>query len=347
MSGFDWEGVLGADDPEEYMNILEDKIAEAAEESDYYTSMNENHDYPRNAKPSKPLPYKTSFSVNVNGVDEYINLSMGFKSYKTFNKFADEQMIPSPDDVNDFQSQVEKLYSFSNIITAGSLIIIPSIDFNLCNRFIPNSEFDIGSLSGKVNILSFLMANMMKIYSNNDYVQRWTNNGHYFWTQSSSIKTIYIFNGIFRKEMKKPLEDYINQLHKHYGDDTKIVLIALTEAQSNTVHFRLNAGDLANVIPYTSSIGINASDLKLPEDLKNKGLLLYNSNHSYNYVMQQLTTFDNIQKAKRTLFEDLNGLFIDIDCTFDSYTGRISNINLEPSDELQQIDNRRLPPLPF
>lgn len=75
MSGFDWEGVLGSDDPEEYMNILEDKIAEA----DEFMNYRDDTDQPSIGKPSKPLPYKTSFSVSIDGVDEYVNLGNGIQ----------------------------------------------------------------------------------------------------------------------------------------------------------------------------------------------------------------------------------------------------------------------------
>lgn len=343
MSGFDWEGVLGADDPEEYMDILEDKIAEA----DQYMSHRDDYNQPSTNIPRKSLPYKTSFSANISGIDEFVNLGMGFKSYKTFNRFVDDQKIPRPEEINDLQNQVEKLYSFANIIKTDSLFIVPSVDFNLSNQFVLNSEFDVGHLSGKVNIISFLMAKMMEQYSNGDYAQRRTNKGHSFWGQSGAAKTIYIFNGIFRKEMKAPLEDYAKQLRKQYGDDVKIVLIALTEAQSNAVHFRIATSDLPSVVSYDDSVGFNAHNLteQLPQDLANKGLLLYKSNPAYASVMEQLTSFDNIQNAKKTLVELVDDLFIDVDCSFDSYTGRISSINLKMSKELWDLDRRSQ--LPF
>lgn len=266
---------------------------------------------------------------------------MGFKAYKTFHRFADDQKIPRPEEVDDLRSQIERLYPLISIIKADSLFFVPSVDFNLSNHFNFNSEFDIGHLSGNVNIISFLMARMMGISSNDDYAQRRTNNGHYFWSQSGAVKTIYIFNGIFRKEMKKPLEDYIKQLRKQYGNDVKIVLIILTEAQSNAIHFRLNDdSDLANIITYDNSVGFNVNNLiqQLPQDLKHKGLLLYCSNPAYTDVMLGFTVFDRTRDAKNVLSEDTSGLFVDVDCIFDSYTGRISDIHLKDSDDLWEIE---------
>lgn len=229
--------VLGADDPEEYMNILEDEIAKREEPTSYYEDDN---------KPHKSLSYKTSFSVDVDGVNEFINLAMGFKSYKAFHKFADKQNIPLASEVKDLRSQIAKLYPLEKIIInePNSLFIVPAIDFNLSNHFNLNSEFDISNLGGKVNILSFLMASIVKQWPDNGYIQKLTNQGHYFQSKDAPVKTIYIFNSVFRKETKKPLEDYIKQLRSDYGYDVRIVLMALTEAQSNPVHFRLNAEDM-------------------------------------------------------------------------------------------------------
>lgn len=334
MSGMDWEGVLGSDDPEEYMDILENEIAEADQ---YLRPDDDNYSYRHTVEP--PKPYKTQFSVSIAGVDEFVNLGMGFKSYKTFNKFADEQNLPNDNDLSALQDQIEKLFSFEKVVKAGSLFIVPSIDFNLSNQFASNNEFSMGNLAGKVNVLSFLMDRMMRQYSSNDYLQKNTGAGTSYWIESASIKTIYIFNGVFRKEMKKPLEDYVKELRNHYGDDVKVVLIALTEAQSRAIHFRLDAEDLPDVITYDGSVGFKVKDLvrQLPEDLKNKGLLLYNSNPEYDNAMQQLNAFNKIQDAKQTLHEDITDLYVNVDCVFDSYTGRVSTIYLSTSDELQKI----------